>query len=133
MLMQSADGAQETLQALHALGIGVTIDDFDAGHRARSVSPAHHRHLHAAHKYVRNITQSNDDAAVTAPSSTWRMNRTSRLSRKAWKHRISSIYSANRAAMPCKFLLQRGTAGGAARRIDGKPHRVRRRCRPALN
>ncbi len=67
MLEQSGDTAKETLQALHALGIGVTIDDFDAGHppleefRLQTIDTFM---LH--NKYVRNITHSSDDAAVTS-------------------------------------------------------------------
>ncbi len=66
ILKLSDDGAQETLGALHALGIGVTIDDFDAGQL-----PLEQFRLHTidtfmlSHKYVRNITHSSDVAAVT--------------------------------------------------------------------
>ncbi len=67
MLQQPADAARETLRSLHALGIGVTIDDFNAGD-----PPLEQFRLHSIdifmlnHKYVRNITRSSDAAAVTS-------------------------------------------------------------------
>ena len=66
MLQQSGEGAQETLRALHALGIGVTIDDFGAGHPPLEQFRQHTIDTFMlSHKYVRNITHSSDDAAVT--------------------------------------------------------------------
>ncbi len=65
-LKQTDDSAQETLKALHALGVGVTIDDFDAAQ-----APLEQGRLHTIdtfmlhHKYVRNITHSSEAAALT--------------------------------------------------------------------
>jgi len=66
MLKQPDDAAQATLRALHALGIGVTIDDYEAGQ-----PPLEEFRLHTIdtfmlhHRYVRNVAHSSDDAAVT--------------------------------------------------------------------
>lgn len=98
MLNHADPAAQETLLALHALGIGLTIDDFGATH-----PPLEQFRLHTidtfmlSRKYVRNIAYSSDDAALSGA-----------IINMAHKHNLKVIAEGVETEDQLKLLSEQG-------------------------